>query len=532
VLLEYGSPVRAIDRYERNRRRIEEWLSGAFELGSIDKTKLVGTRAASHGRLWPMPDRYDVVVVGGGTSGCVLASRLSERTDRSVLLLEAGPDYGPFAKGGWPKDILDARAAADESHDWGFNAASATRAKILGGCSSHNECGVVWAPPGDYRAWADLGDSRWGFEEQRPLLERAQTLLNTQAGRADEPDPLVEPFLTAVEELGFARLDHLNEIHTGSGGSRLPMNVRDGIRWNAAFAYLDQARDRPNLTIQADTLVDRVLFEGTAARGVAVDRAGQREDLAARTVIISAGTYMSPAILQRSGIGSYGDLDRLGVQRVLGLRGVADNLLDHPMVAVEFALDRSLDVPVGLQDVLLEYRSGFCSDEYWDTHVLLFVYADEGEQVEVIFYVAALQSDSVGGIRLPAADPHVLPELTQPFSSLTDHDTAVLVERIRTVRRLAQTKALRRFLGTELAPGQDDDLETYVRSEASGYWHPVGTCRAGRSEDPWAVVDSTGRVHGATNLVVADASIFPTIPRANTNLPTIGIAEFIASTIP
>jgi choline dehydrogenase len=485
-----------------------------------------------HGRIWLMPNRYDVVVVGGGTAGCVLASRLSEREDRSVLLIEAGPDYGPFAEGRWPKDILDADAAADESHDWGFDGPSATRAKILGGCSSHNECAVVSAPSGDYEAWADLGDPSWGFEQQGPLLKRARTILNTRSGRKNEHGPLVEPFLAAVEELGFARLVDLNEAHAGSGASRLPMNVHDGIRWNAAIAYLDEARDRPNLTIQADTLVDRVVFEGAAARGVVTEQKGQRAEVLARTVVISAGTYMSPAILQRSGIGAREDLDRLGIEQVAELPGVGANLLDHPMVEVIFALDASLDVDVGLQDVLLESRSGRCSDEYWDTHVLLLAYAEPGEPVQLIFSVAAVQSDSVGAVRVAAADPGVLPELTQPFSSLTEHDTAILLEGIGTVRRLAGTRALRGFVGNELAPMPDDDLETYVHANVAGYWHPVGTCRMGRSDDPRAVVDPTGRVHGATSLVVADASIFPTIPRANTNLPTIGVAELIASTIP
>jgi choline dehydrogenase len=248
-------------------------------------------------------------------------------------------------------------------------------------------------------------------------------------------------------------------------------------------------------------------------------------------VIISAGTYMSPAILQRSGIGPYQDLDRLGVEHVVELPGVGGNLLDHPMVGVGFALDPSIDVAAGVQDALLEYRSELCSDHHWDTHVLLFVDAEAGGQAELIFYVAALQSDSVGSIRVPTAAPHAVPQLMQPFSSLSDHDTAVLVEGIGTVRRLARTRALGPLLGKELLPGPDRDLETYVRDEVTGYWHPVGTCRMGRADDPRAVVDPTGRVHGSTNLVVADASIFPTTPRANTNLPTIGVAEFIASTM-
>jgi choline dehydrogenase len=202
------------------------------------------------------------------------------------------------------------------------------------------------------------------------------------------------------------------------------------------------------------------------------------------------------------------------------------------MVHVACALDESIDAPMGLQSVMLESRSGLCRDEYWDTHVLLFVLAEPGEQVQLVFYVAAVESDSAGGIRLTGVDPRGLPAITQPFSSLTEHDAGVLVEGIGTVRRLARTKALRWATGAELDPGPGVDLETYARAATAGYWHPVGTCRMGRSDDDRAVVDPTGRVFGTTNLVVADASIFPTIPRANTSLPTIGVAEFIASTIP
>jgi choline dehydrogenase len=489
---------------------------------------------SSRDRIRVMSEGFDAIVVGGGAAGCVIASRLTEDPNRSVLLLEAGPDYGAFEGGKWPKDILDADADADESHDWGFNGLSATRARIIGGCSSHNECAVVWAPPGDYATWTALGDEGWRFNEQRRCLERAQALLNTHVAAAEERNLLENSFLGAVEEVGLARLDDLNGPTWGPGAASLPKNVVDGVRWNTAFAYLDPARGRPNLTIQADTVVDRVTFEGAAARGVVAERLGWHKEFATRRVILTAGTYMSPAILQRSGIGPPDELERLGVDRVVDLPGVGTNLLDHPMVDVTFE-SRELVEPAaihGFQDVLLKARSSRCSDEHWDTHVLLFVFLpDEGGITQIILSVGVVQSNSIGRIRLPSADPEVLPDLVQPFSALSDHDTAVLVEGIALIRRLAWTRALGRFVGNELEPGQGGDLESWVRANAAGYWHPVGTCRMGPSSDRFAVVDPTGRVHGTEGLVVADASIFPTTPRANTNLPTIAIAEFIASTI-
>jgi choline dehydrogenase len=403
----------------------------------------------------------------------------------------------------------------------------------IGGCSSHNECAVVWAPPGDYATWSALGHVGWGFQEQRPYLERAQTLLNTRIIPPNERSPIENSFFVAVEEAGLEMLDDLNGPAWGPGAGSLPKNVVDGVRWNTAFAFLDPARSRPNLTILADTLVDRVTFEGTTARGIVANRPGRIEELGARNVILTAGTYLSPAILLRSGIGPGEELERLGVDRIVDLPGVGMNLLDHPMVDIRFEADRVIEPAVsGLQDVLLKARSAWCSDEHWDIHILLFVHAAEnGRRTQIILSAGVVESTSIGEIRVRSPDPEVLPDLVQPFSALSDHDTALLVEGVGLIRRLARTRALGPSLVKELEPGHTGDLENWVRANATGYWHPVGTCRMGPPGDRDAVVDPTGRVHGTEGLVVADASIFPTTPRANTNLPTIGIAEFIASSI-
>jgi choline dehydrogenase-like flavoprotein len=478
-----------------------------------------------------MQEHFDVIVAGGGTAGCVLAARLSEDPHRSVLLLEAGPDYGPFARGGWPDDLLDADADADLAHDWGFDGPSATRAKVIGGCSSHNECVVAWAPPDDHRSWVALGDHGWSFDRQRPLLEGAQALLKTRTAPTRH---LEDAFLRAAGELSLPILENMNGSPWGPGAAVLPRNVVDAVRWNAAFAYLDAARDRPNLTIQGNTLVDRVTFTGATVRGLSGELGGVAATWTATTVVLCAGTYMTPAILQRSGIGPAQALRGLGLEPIVDLPGVGANLRDHPMIEVSFAAEDAVDpAQTGdLQNVMLKARSRLCGDEHWDTHVLLLVWhPDDGGRVLVIFYIAAVESDSVGRISLRSADPHVLPEIQQPFSALTDHDASLLAEGTELVRRLASTEALDAFVDEEVEPGVVDDLEGWIRANVAGYWHPVGTCRIGPADDPAAVVGPAGRVHGTEGLVVADASIFPTAPRANTNLPTIGIAELIASSI-
>jgi choline dehydrogenase len=307
--------------------------------------------------------------------------------------------------------------------------------------------------------------------------------------------------------------------------------VVEGVRWNAAFAYVDPARDRANLTIQADATVDKVTLRGTTAGGVSGQLDGASAAWTAGAVVVCAGTYMTPAILQRSGIGPAGELRRLGVENLVDLPGVGANLRDHPMIDVLHAADHTVNsTQTGyLQKVVLKARSRLCRDEHWDTHVLLFVWPrDDGGGDWVSFSIGAVQSDSVGRVSVSSRDPEVLPEIQQPFTSLSDHDLSVLGEGIDLARRLAGTRALGPFLGEELEPARVDDVDEWIRANVGGYWHPVGTCRMGPSEDRFAVVDSAGRVHGIDGLFIADASIFPTTPRANTNLPTIGVAEMIA----
>ncbi|MGH7357719.1 MAG: GMC oxidoreductase [Candidatus Rokuibacteriota bacterium] len=181
---------------------------------------------------------------------------------------------------------------------------------------------------------------------------------------------------------------------------------------------------------------------------------------------------------------------------------------------------------------MLKAPGSRCSDGSWDTHVLPGLWSSsDGSRLEVTFEIWAVEASSVGRVRVVSSDPEKLPVLEQPFSALSDHDLTVLVEGIELVRRLAGSSVLAPFVAEELEPGPSRDLERWVREHSGGYWHPVGTCRMGPAGNPDAVVDAVGRVHGIDGVVVADASIFPTIPRANTNLPTMGAAEYIASTL-
>jgi choline dehydrogenase len=432
-------------------------------------------------------------VLGGGTAGCVLAGRLSENPDRSVCLVEAGPDYGPYEAGGWPRDILDARTLAF-SHSWETDRddRSQLRARILGGCSAHNACIVLEGASGDYDEWAP----GWTYGELEPYLRRAEREFRTRPLERDELSPWHGAFADSGGEETI--------VHR--------VNIVGGVRWNAAFAYIDRGRNRPNLTIVADTLVDRVLLDDERAVGAATS-AGE---LRANSVVVTAGAYGSPAILLRSGIGpeqgppvGEGLSDHVGVG--FGFEPVPE-LID---ATEEFA--RSHFVMMG--EVTLRLSSSLSPEGVCD--LFLFPAVDLGEDGwEFSAAVFAMKPESRGRVRLTSLDPSAPLTVEHGFLS-EERDAEVLAEGVDAMRRAAAHDSVR-ALGREIRPGPDADIEAYVREEKRGFFHPTGTCAIGE------VVDPEGRVFGFENLFVADASIMPTIPRANTNLTTAAIAERIA----
>jgi choline dehydrogenase len=441
--------------------------------------------------------RYDVVIAGGGTAGCVLAGRLSEDSSRSVCLVEAGPDYGPYAEGRWPADILDARRLAIDSHCWeraDEDDRSQLRARILGGCSAHNACVVLRGADADYDEWGP----GWTAAELAPYLDRAEQRLGTRPLVLDELSPWHRAFIDA-----------------GAGDPILhPVNVADGaVRWNAAFAYLDPARTRENLTIVPDTLVNRVLVDGDSATGIATT-AGE---IAAGTVVLAAGAYGSPAILLRSGIGPETGLP------------VGENLADHVGTGMGWEPTEALQQetteferhhPLAMAAVTIAARSSTCPAGLCD--LFLFPAVDPGYEISA--GVFAMKPRSRGRVTLTSADPGAPLAIDHGFLS-DDADVAVLAEGFEQLRALGGADSVRRYAARELRPGERVDAETHVRATARGFFHPTGTCAIG------SVVDERARVLGFENLLVADASIMPTFPRANTNLTAAAIGEKVAELV-
>jgi choline dehydrogenase len=422
---------------------------------------------------------------------------LSEESRRRVCLVEAGPDYGPYSEGRWPSDILDGRWLALESHSWerhDEDDRSQLRARIIGGCSAHNACVILRGSAADYDEWGP----GWTAAEFTPYLDRAERELATRRLEGEELSPWHRAFADAAGDDAI--------VH--------PVNMtREGVRWHAGFAYLDAARSRDNLTILADTLVDRVWLDGARAVGVATSSG----ELRAEIVVLAASAYGSPAILLRSGIGA----DR-------GLP-VGENLSDHVGVGMAWEPTTGLRADwdawerehlLSMAAVTIPLRSSGCPQGVCD--LFAFPAADPGYEISAAVF--AMKPTSRGRVSLTSNDPRAPLRIDHGFLAC-DADAPVLVEGFERLRKLAQAEPISRYAAREARPGADVEPEEHVRATARGFFHPTGTCSIGK------VVDERARVLGHKHLLVADASIMPTIPRANTNLTTAAIAERVAELI-
>jgi choline dehydrogenase len=283
------------------------------------------------------PAAADTIVVGAGTAGAAIAGRLAAGSSGRTLLLEAGPDYGPASSGRWPRELLDATGVA-WSHDWGYTGEFAgqvvrfSRARVMGGCSSHNAGAVVFGSRLDYDGWAAAGNPGWSARELLPLFALAWKQLRVRRVGPGELTPFQRACTDAIVASGIPGVEDFNNLGEDAGVAPFPVNIDGTTRVNSAFAYVDPVRDR--LIVTGDALVERVLVRDGRAVGAAV-RDGQRlAVIRASRVVLSAGAYGSPAILLRSGIGPSGELAAVGVKPALDLPGVGRNLHDQPCVEV------------------------------------------------------------------------------------------------------------------------------------------------------------------------------------------------------
>jgi choline dehydrogenase len=476
---------------------------------------------------------FDVAILGGGTAGCVLAARLSERSGRQVCLLEAGPDYGPRGSGGWPREIL-ATYVLPRSHDWADADGTLPAARIVGGCSAHNACFVVRGTASDYQDWGE----GWGPEELSRCLDTAERTIQTRRVSEEEVSPWGHIVGDAVAEAGWPLLDDLNAPDAIEGFARVPVNIVDGIRWNAAFAYLDQTRERDNLTVLDRARVDRIELAGATAVAALGARNGEELRVRADCFILTAGAFGTPAILLRSGIGPRRALREVAIDVVRELP-VGEGLEDHCGMSIRFVpgedLERETRKYSGCpgafpQGGMLKLRSAFAPDGEWDGHSVAFSGWAEDEAGTRLDEVTASLSSYVmkprsrGIVRLRSADPAALPVVENRFCTDADgHDLAVILDGLGKVRELASTDAIRSAIRgeheTTAEIADDQAWRERARTALSSYWHPTSTCAIGR------VVGTDTLIFGFDNLYVADASIMPSVPRANTNLSTLAVAE-------
>jgi choline dehydrogenase len=483
----------------------------------------------------------DIAVLGGGTSGCVVAGRLAEGSDADVVLVEAGPDYGPLDGGAWPPELVDAQAIP-ESHDWGYDSGDRypdrvvpfQRARVIGGCSAHNGCIAAIGHRSDYDGWGLPG---WGAADVERLLPTVLQRMRVRVYDDDEAGPFHAACLETAVAAGWARADDLCELDGLDGFGLETVNVSNGVRFNTAFAYLDPVRER--LRVLGDALVDRLEpdGEGWTAHVVGSDGPGV---VRAGTVVLAAGAYGTPAILQRSGVGDPAWLGAAGIACVHDLPGVGRNLHDHPMVEVEYARGDALEREIAAatargfvpdEQTLGKTRSSHAADGIYDLHVVPFFSATQTGILagRVSIAAAVMTPRSRGYVRVRDAQPGAAPLLEHAYLEDPDgHDLAVLRDGVALVRDLATRAPLRHLIGEPLRELDNDDA---LRDAVVHYYHPVGTCAMGPASDPLAVCDERGRVHGLQGLVVADCSLMPRVPRANTNIPAVVIGERVAETL-
>jgi choline dehydrogenase len=491
---------------------------------------------------------YDLIVVGGGTAGCVVAARASEDPARRVLLIEAGPDPDPL-----PGVVTDPKRQTelvlespyvrmyDVERDDG-SSFPLLSGRIMGGGSSVNNLVVVRPMRRDFDAWATYGGPAWSYDALLPVMRDIETdqdfadspihgssgpLILHRPFRLDDPaDPPVAALREAAHAFGLPDCPDLN-VPEPYGICASPYNQVDGRRQSTAVAYLDPARERPNLEIRADTTVTRLVLDGSRVRGVETASGGTTTVIEADEVVLAAGAFHSPQLLLLSGIGSPEALAPHGIALRHRLDGVGENYQDHAVVYVTFAGTSELREDYVIPKVRLIAKSSDALD-HPDLHIFMrpsIRMAGMPPMLPVSLHL--LEQRTRGRVGLASADPEDLPTV-DPGLLRDPDDVQALVDGIDLVHRLTRHPALAAFYGELVMPDAPEHWREHVLTAYDTYHHAVGTCRIGPAGDPGAVVDAELRVHGIDNLRIADASVLPTVPHANTNLAAILVGEIAA----